>query len=103
MVLNLKKKPANNLDTIPAPLLDRMEVLEVSGYVSEEKSIIASRYLGPQAKDASGLAEADVQLEPAAVDILIKYYCRESGVRNLKKHIEKVCLCLVCLFVCGFA
>ena len=69
-----------------------MEVLEVSGYVSEEKAVIASRYLGPQAKDASGLAEADVQLEPAAVDILIKYYCRESGVRNLKKHIEKVCL-----------
>ena len=71
-----------------------MEVLEVSGYVSEEKAVIASRYLRPQVKDASGLAEADVQLEPAAVDILIKYYCRESGVRNLKKHIEKVCLCL---------
>ena len=69
-----------------------MEVLEVSGYVSEEKAVIASRYLGPQAKDASGLAEADVQLEPTAVDILIKYYCRESGVRNLKKHIEKVCV-----------
>ena len=72
-----------------------MEVLEVSGYVSEEKAVIASRYLGPQAKDASGLAEADVQLEPAAVDILIKNYCRESGERNMKKHIEKVCLCLV--------
>ena len=69
-----------------------MEVFEVSGYVSEEKAVIASRYLGPQTKDASGLAEADVQLEPAAVDILIKCYCRESGVRNLKKHIEKVCL-----------
>ena len=80
-----------------------MEVLEVSGYVSEEKSVIASRYLGPQAKDASGLAEADVQLEPAAVDILIKYYCRESGVRDLKKHIEKVCPSLVCLCICGFA
>ena len=73
-----------------------MEVLEVSGYVSEEKSVIASRYLGPQAKEASGLAEADVELEPTAVDVLIKYYCRESGVRNLKKHIEKVCM--LCLF-----
>ena len=82
--------PANMLDTIPAPLLDRMEVLEVSGYVSEEKSQIASRYLGPQAKEASGLKEADVELDPAAVDMLIKYYCRESGVRNLKKHIDKV-------------
>jgi len=81
---------ANNLDTIPAPLLDRMEVLEVSGYVSEEKSVIASRYLGPQAKEASGLAEVDVELESSAVDVLIKYYCRESGVRNLKKHIEKI-------------
>ncbi|KAJ7675221.1 ATP-dependent protease La [Mycena rosella] len=81
---------ANNLDTIPAPLLDRMEVLEVSGYVSEEKAQIAARYLGPQAKDASGLKDADVLLEAQAVDVLIKYYCRESGVRNLKKHIEKI-------------
>ena len=81
---------ANNLDTIPAPLLDRMEVLEVSGYVSEEKSAIADRYLGPQAKESSGLGSADIVLEKEAVEMLIKYYCRESGVRNLKKHIEKV-------------
>ncbi|KAH9928396.1 ATP-dependent protease La [Fomitopsis serialis] len=81
---------ANTLDTIPAPLLDRMEVLEVSGYVSEEKSKIAEQYLGPQAKEASGLKEADVQLDPTAIDVLIKYYARESGVRNLKKHIEKI-------------
>ncbi|EGN98645.1 hypothetical protein SERLA73DRAFT_160369 [Serpula lacrymans var. lacrymans S7.3] len=81
---------ANNLDTIPAPLLDRMEVLEVSGYVSEEKSVIADKYLGPQAKESSGLKEADVLLDPTAVDVLIKYYCRESGVRNLKKHIDKI-------------
>jgi Lon-like ATP-dependent protease len=76
----------NNLNTIPAPLLDRMEVLEVSGYVSEEKAI-ASKYLGPQAKEASGLKDADVQLELEAVDVLIKYYCRESGVRNLKRYV----------------
>ncbi|ETW83354.1 mitochondrial ATP-dependent protease [Heterobasidion irregulare TC 32-1] len=81
---------ANVLDTIPAPLLDRMEVLEVSGYVSEEKSVIADKYLGPQAKEASGLKDADVTLDPASVDMLIKYYCRESGVRNLKKHIDKI-------------
>src|SRR6266404_4006710 len=81
---------ANVLDTIPAPLLDRMEVIEVSGYVSEEKSMIAERYLGPQAKEASGLKDADVVLDPTSVDVLIKYYCRESGVRNLKKHIEKI-------------
>jgi Lon-like ATP-dependent protease len=81
---------ANGLATIPAPLLDRMEVIEVSGYVSEEKSMIAERYLGPQAKEASGLKDADVVLDPATVDVLIKYYCRESGVRNLKKHIDKI-------------
>jgi len=81
---------ANVLDTIPAPLLDRMEVIEVSGYVSEEKSKIAERYLGPQAKEASGLKDADVVLDPTTVDVLIKYYCRESGVRNLKKHIDKI-------------
>ncbi|KAF8814809.1 hypothetical protein BYT27DRAFT_7249833 [Phlegmacium glaucopus] len=71
---------ANIFDTIPAPPLDRMEVLEVSGYVSEEKSVNASRYLGPQAKEASGLAEADVELESSTVGVLIKYHCRESGV-----------------------
>ena len=69
-------KENNNLDTISAPLLDRIEVLEVSSYVSEEKAVISSRYLGPQVKDASGLAEANIQLELSAVNILIKYYCR---------------------------
>lgn len=68
-----------------------MEVLEVSGYVSEEKAVIADKYLAPQAKASSGLKNADVTLDPEAIDMLIKYYCRESGVRNLKKHIEKVC------------
>lgn len=81
---------ANMLDTIPAPLLDRMEVLEVSGYVSEEKVAIAERYLSPQAKEASGLKDTDISLDPEAIAALIRYYCRESGVRNLKKHIDKV-------------
>ena len=82
---------ANVLDTIPAPLLDRMEVLEVSGYVSAEKMNIADKYLSPQAKEASGLKEVDITLEEGAIGDLIRYYCRESGVRNLKKHIDKVC------------
>lgn len=81
---------ANTLDTIPAPLLDRMEVMEVSGYVSEEKHAIAERYLAPQAKDGAGLKEADVKLTPEAISALIQYYARESGVRRLKQHIEKV-------------
>ena len=84
-------KETNNLDS---HLCSSPQPYEGLGYVSEEKAVIASRYIGPQVKDVSGLAEADVQLEPSAVDILIKYYCRESGVRNLKKPIEKVCLSL---------
>jgi Lon-like ATP-dependent protease len=81
---------ANTLDTIPAPLLDRMEVLEVSGYITEEKAAIASKYLAPQAKEGAGLKEADVELTDEAVAALIRYYCRESGVRRLKQQIEKV-------------
>lgn len=81
---------ANVLDTIPGPLLDRMEVLQVSGYVSDEKLAIADRYLSPQAKTASGLDSADIVIEPEAIEALIRYYCRESGVRNLKKHIDKI-------------
>ena len=52
--------------------------------------MIADKYLGPQARWASGLKDADVMLESTAVDVLIKYFCRESGVRNPKKHINKV-------------
>ncbi len=67
-----------------------MEVMEVSGYVSEEKVAIASKYLAPQAKDGAGLKNADVQITADAIDTLIRYYARESGVRRLKQHIEKV-------------
>ncbi|EAL21187.1 hypothetical protein CNBD2440 [Cryptococcus deneoformans B-3501A] len=81
---------ANVLETIPGPLLDRMEVLEVSGYVSAEKMNIAERYLSPQAKVAAGLEDVNIELEPGAIEALIRYYCRESGVRNLKKHIDKI-------------
>ncbi|KAE9397697.1 hypothetical protein BT96DRAFT_995521 [Gymnopus androsaceus JB14] len=70
---------ANNLSTIPAPLLDRMEVLEVSGYVSEEKRVIAERYLVPQAKTSSGLQDADVVLERSAIDFMVeKIYCKTA-------------------------
>lgn len=81
---------ANMTDTIPRPLLDRMEVIRLSGYVSDEKKAIADKYLGPAAKELAGLKEADVSLTDDAIDELIKSYCRESGVRNLKKQIEKV-------------
>ncbi|UNI13513.1 Endopeptidase La [Purpureocillium takamizusanense] len=81
---------ANMTDTIPRPLLDRMELITLSGYVADEKKAIANKYLGPAAKEAAGLKDADVQLNDEAIEELIKSYCRESGVRNLKKQIEKV-------------
>ncbi|RYP07493.1 hypothetical protein DL764_002500 [Monosporascus ibericus] len=81
---------ANMTDTIPRPLLDRMEVIRLSGYVSDEKKAIADRYLAPAAKELAGLKDADVSLSDDAIEELIKSYCRESGVRNLKKQIEKV-------------
>jgi Lon-like ATP-dependent protease len=81
---------ANMTDTIPRPLLDRMEMIELSGYVADEKMAIAQRYLGPAAKELAGLKDVDVDLSKDAIEELIKSYCRESGVRNLKKQIEKV-------------
>ncbi|KAG9235795.1 lon protease-like protein [Amylocarpus encephaloides] len=81
---------ANMTDTIPRPLLDRMETIELSGYVADEKMAIAERYLGPAAKELAGLKDVDVNLNKEAIEELIKSYCRESGVRNLKKQIEKV-------------
>ncbi|KAL0944277.1 Lon protease-like protein, mitochondrial [Colletotrichum truncatum] len=81
---------ANMTDTIPRPLLDRMELIQLSGYVADEKKAIADRYLAPAAKEAAGLKNADVKLSEEAIEELIKSYARESGVRNLKKQIEKV-------------
>ena len=81
---------ANMTDTIPRPLLDRMELIELSGYVADEKMAIAERFLAPAAKDLSGLKDVDVALNKDAIEELINKYCRESGVRNLKKQIEKL-------------
>lgn len=81
---------ANTLDTIPQPLLDRMEVIEVSSYTAEEKKHIAKGYLAPQAKDSSGLKDANVRLSDETIEFLIKHHARESGVRQLRKLLEKV-------------
>ncbi|KAF6254413.1 Lon protease C-terminal proteolytic domain-containing protein [Scenedesmus sp. NREL 46B-D3] len=81
---------ANVLDTIPGPLLDRMEVIRLSGYTSDEKRSIARRYLEPQALTDSGVPSDVVALTDPAMDNLIDEYCREAGVRNLKKHLEKI-------------
>jgi Lon-like ATP-dependent protease len=81
---------ANTLDTIPGPLLDRMEVIALSGYVAQEKMAIAKQYLIPAAREAAGVGEAQAVLTDAAIEALNRGYCRESGVRNLKKHCEKL-------------
>jgi Lon-like ATP-dependent protease len=81
---------ANVLDTIPGPLLDRMEVIRLSGYIADEKVAIARKYLEPAARTASGVPADAAVLTDAAVEALIEQYCREAGVRNLQKHLEKI-------------
>jgi Lon-like ATP-dependent protease len=81
---------ANVIDTIPEPLKDRMEIIEVSGYVAEEKLAIAKQYLIPQAIKLTGVKAEQISISDEALHRLIKSYCRESGVRNLQKHIERI-------------
>lgn len=82
---------ANVLHTIPAPLLDRMEVLRMSGYTDEEKVRIAADYLIPKQKKEHGLKDADLDLSTDAIMRIIRSYTREAGVRNLERNIAKVC------------
>uniref|UniRef100_A0A8D2L8Y7 Lon protease homolog, mitochondrial n=1 Tax=Varanus komodoensis TaxID=61221 RepID=A0A8D2L8Y7_VARKO len=81
---------ANVVETIPEPLRDRMEMINVSGYVAQEKLAIAERYLVPQARVLCGLDESKASISSDVLTVLIKQYCRESGVRNLQKQVEKV-------------
>ncbi|KAM9461871.1 lon protease homolog, mitochondrial [Clarias gariepinus] len=81
---------ANVTDTIPEPLRDRMEMINVSGYVAQEKLAIAERYLVPQLRTLCGLDEQKTSISSEALSVLIRQYCRESGVRNLQKQVEKV-------------
>ena len=81
---------ANVLETIPDPLRDRMEIINISGYVAEEKLAIAEQYLVPQVEELTGLSKEEISLDQAGLNTLIKSYCRESGVRSLRKHIEKI-------------
>jgi len=82
---------ANTLDTIPAPLRDRLEIIEVSGYSEEEKVIIANQYLIPKQIKESGLGDAGVVFGKAAVSTIINSYTRESGLRGLEKQIASIC------------
>ena len=82
---------ANTVETIPRPLLDRMEIIEVSGYTEEEKLAIADRYLIPKKVKEHGLREENITITEGAVRDIINYYTRESGVRNLEREIANLC------------
>jgi ATP-dependent Lon protease len=82
---------ANVLHTIPPPLRDRMEVLELNGYTEDEKQKIATRYLIPRQREAHGLKAGQIRFTPGAVKKIISGYTRESGLRNLERQIGTVC------------
>lgn len=82
---------ANDAGTIPRPLLDRMEVIEVMGYTEEEKVQIALRFLIPKKLREHGLEKKDLKISEPAIRDIINYYTRESGVRNLEREIANVC------------
>lgn len=81
---------ANSLDTIPGPLLDRMEVINVLGYTEEEKVQIGKKYLVPKKIEEHGLTKAQFSITDKAIHDLINYYTRESGVRNLEREIANL-------------
>ncbi|WP_213741174.1 endopeptidase La [Bradyrhizobium sp. dw_411] len=80
---------ANMLDTVPGPLLDRMEVISLAGYTADEKLQIAQRYLVRRQLEANGLKADQVEIDPAALELMIKGYTREAGVRNLEREIGR--------------
>ncbi|MGN1255738.1 MAG: S16 family serine protease, partial [Bacteroidaceae bacterium] len=82
---------ANNINTIPRPLLDRMELINVGGYITEEKMEIARRHLLPKAKEEMGLSGIRLpKVSKEALEVIIEKYTRESGVRGLRKQIDKL-------------
>lgn len=81
---------ANDRSLIPGPLQDRMEFVELSGYILHEKMQIAKQYLVKKAQESTGLINGEVQLEDSAIEHLIRWYCREAGVRHLEKKIEQI-------------
>ncbi|MEA2583413.1 MAG: ATP-dependent Lon protease, partial [Thermomicrobiales bacterium] len=82
---------ANTLDTIPGPLQDRMEVLQLSGYTDDEKVQIARKYLVPKQITAHGLTPEEVSFDDKALRVIVRSYTREAGVRNLERQIATVC------------
>jgi ATP-dependent Lon protease len=81
---------ANQLDTIPGPLLDRMEILRLSGYITEEKLSIARNHLWPRSLARSGVKKGQLRISNAALRLVIENYAREAGVRRLEKELLKI-------------
>jgi ATP-dependent Lon protease len=90
---------ANITDSIPSPLLDRMEVLRLSGYTDEEKVQIAHRFLVPKQVEENGLSDFPPQFEEKALLLIIRDYTREAGLRNLERRIAAVCRKIAMAFV----
>jgi ATP-dependent Lon protease len=82
---------ANSLETIPAPLRDRMEIINISGYTLQEKTQIARKYLIPKQIEENGLMSKQIRISNAAIERVIEEYTRESGVRNLERQIGALC------------
>ncbi len=82
---------ANHLETIPAPLRDRMEVITLPGYTMQEKAEIARKHLLPKKIKENGLQEKDVTLDDAALEKVIREYTREAGLRNLERELSSIC------------
>ena len=92
---------ANTTETIPRPLLDRMEVIEVSGYTEEEKLKIAQKYLVPKQIKENGLTRENIAFTKTGLRTIIDYYTRESGVRNLEREIGTLCRRVARQYVSG--
>jgi ATP-dependent Lon protease len=82
---------ANQLDPVPPPLRDRMEVIELAGYTHEEKREIAKRYLVPRQMERNGVGRSKIEFTDEAIDVVIDGYTREAGVRSLEREIGSVC------------
>ena len=82
---------ANMLETIPSPLLDRLEVFQLPGYSEEEKTLIAQKYIIPKQLDLHGLTPRDLTITDAAIRKIIADYTREAGLRNLEREIASIC------------